>query len=308
MGIADWQDQPLLTTVVGSYPTGGLPPRRALQRAVEDQIAAGVEVISDGQVRGDMISQFAERIPGYARTADGGWVVKAELERPEAPIAAGDYALAQRVADGRAIVKGVVTGPVTLALSSQIGVNAPYVAAHDPALILKLAEIVAHEVAALVAAGAEVVQVDEPALATARGRLVSAELLENALRDLAALPACPVLHVCGDVRAILDELLGLPFVVLDIEGTRIEQLERVDRDRLEFIDGRVAYGCVDTLSPEVESVGVIRERVRRAVATLGSADRLWISPDCGLRQLPPDVARSKLAAMVDAVQHVRASL
>jgi 5-methyltetrahydropteroyltriglutamate--homocysteine methyltransferase len=308
MGAADWQEQPLLTMVVGSYPTGGLPPRRALQRAVEDQIAAGVEVISDGQVRGDMISMFAERIRGFERTADGGWVVKSELERPEEPIAASDYALAQRLAAGRAIVKGVVTGPVTLALSSKIGVNAPYVAAHDPALILKLGEIIAYEVAALVAAGAEVIQVDEPVLATARARQVPSELLENALRDLAALPACPVLHVCGDVRDMLDELLGLPFTVLDIEGTRIEQLERVDRDRLEFSGGRIGYGCVNTQSAEVESVGVVRERVRRAVATLGSVDRLWISPDCGLRQLRPEVARAKLAAMVEAVQDVRASL
>ncbi|HEY7982605.1 MAG TPA: uroporphyrinogen decarboxylase family protein [Ktedonobacterales bacterium] len=308
MGTINWQEQPLLTTVVGSYPTGGLPPRRALQRAVEEQIAAGVELISDGQVRGDMISLFAERIPGFAPAADGGWVVRAELERPEEPIAAGDYALARRLADGRALVKGVVTGPVTLALASRIGVNAPYVAPHDPELILKLAEIVAYEVAALVAAGAEVVQVDEPALATERARLVSFELLENALRDLAALPVCPVLHVCGDVRGILPELVGLPFAVLDIEGARIEQLERLDRDLLEFGDGRVAYGCVDTQSAAVEPVNVIRDRIERAVATLGSAGRLWISPDCGLRQLPPEAVRAKLAAMVEAVQDVRATL
>jgi 5-methyltetrahydropteroyltriglutamate--homocysteine methyltransferase len=308
MGTSSWQDQPLLTTVVGSYPTGGLPPRRALQRAVEDQIAAGVELISDGQVRGDMVATFAERIPGFERSADGGWVVRAELEPPETPIAASDYLLARRLAAGRAMVKGVVTGPVTLALACRVGVNSPYVAPQDPALILKLAEIMAHEVAALVAAGAEVVQVDEPALATERGRLVSAELLENALRDLAALPACPVLHVCGDVRGILDELLALPFRVLDIEGARVEQLERVDRDQLEYCDARVAYGCVDTQSAEIEPVRVIRERVERAIATLGSAERLWVSPDCGLRQLAPDAARGKLAAMVEAVQDVRARL
>jgi 5-methyltetrahydropteroyltriglutamate--homocysteine methyltransferase len=308
MGSASWQDQPLLTTVVGSYPTGGLPPRRALQRAVEEQIAAGVELISDGQVRGDLIALFAERIPGFERSADGGWVVREELERPETPVAAPDFALAQRVAAGRAAVKGVVTGPVTLALASRIGVNAPYVAPHDPALILKLAEIMAYEVAALVAAGAEVVQVDEPVLATARGRLVSSELLENALRDLALLPACPVLHVCGDVRAILDDLLGLPFRVLDIEGTRVDHLASLDRDQLVYADMRMAYGCVDTQDSEVEPARVIVDRVRRAVSALRSAERLWISPDCGMRSLAPDMARAKLAAMVEAVQDVRASL
>jgi 5-methyltetrahydropteroyltriglutamate--homocysteine methyltransferase len=308
MSTSSWQDHPLLTTVVGSYPTGGLPPRRALQRAVEDQIAAGVELISDGQVRGDMIATFAERIPGFEPAADGGWVVRDELERPETPIAASDYLLARRLADGRAMVKGIVTGPVTLALSSRIGANAPYVAPHDPALILKLAEIMAYEVAALVAAGAEVVQVDEPALATELGRLISSELLENALRDLAALPACPVLHVCGDVRGILDELLGLPFRVLDVEGARIDQLEQLDRDQPEYCGALVAYGCVDTQTSNVEPVKVIRQRVERAIATVGSAERLWVSPDCGMRQLPPAVARGKLKAMVEAVQDVRARL
>ena len=64
---------PLLTTVVGSYPTGGLPPRRAIQRAVEEQITAGIELISDGQPRGDMVGVFAGRIPasGTHRTACG---------------------------------------------------------------------------------------------------------------------------------------------------------------------------------------------------------------------------------------------
>jgi 5-methyltetrahydropteroyltriglutamate--homocysteine methyltransferase len=153
-----------------------------------------------------------------------------------------------------------------------------------------------------------VVQVDEPVLATARGRLVSSELLENALRDLAALPVCPVLHVCGDVRAILGDLLGLPFRGLDIEGTHIDQLANLDRDQLEYADVRVAYGCVDTQTGEIEPAHVIRERVRRAVSVLRSTDRLWISPDCGMRALAPDVARAKLTVMVEAVQDARAGL
>jgi 5-methyltetrahydropteroyltriglutamate--homocysteine methyltransferase len=305
--MASWETQPLLTTVVGSYPTGELPPRRALQRAVEDQIAAGIDLIADGQVRGDMVSLFAERIPGYQRAADGGWMVLDALDQPELPIAAADYALAQRMTAGRAAVKGVVTGPMTLALSSRVGPQAPYFAPNDPALILRLAEILAHEVAALVAAGAEVVQVDEPVLATALGREIAPELAENALRDLAALPAMPVLHVCGDVRAIVADLLALPFAALDLEGTHTDNLAQIDVDELEFIEGRISYGCVDTQSADVEPPSVIRQRVQAAARAIGPG-RLWVSPDCGLRRLPPATARAKLAAMVEAVQDVRASL
>jgi 5-methyltetrahydropteroyltriglutamate--homocysteine methyltransferase len=305
--VALWEDQPLLTTVVGSYPTGGLPPRRAIQQAVEDQIAAGVELIADGQVRGDMISMFAERIPGFAPAADGGWVVTDALDLPSAPIVAPDYLLAQRLAGGRAAVKGVVTGPITLALSVRVDPNAPYVANTDPTLILRLAEILAHEVAALVAAGADIVQVDEPVLATQLGKTISPELAQNALRDLAALPLCPVLHVCGDVRHLAGEFMALPFAVLDLEGATVANAEALDPDALEFADMRLSLGCVDTRSGALEPLDAIRRRIRHGIELFG-AQRLWISPDCGLRTLSLPVARAKLRAMADAVQDIRASL
>lgn len=302
-----WEYQPLLTTVVGSYPTGDLPPRRAVQRAVEEQIAAGVELISDGQVRADMLALFAARIPGFRQADDGTWEIEAALDLPDGPIAAADNALARRIAAGRARVKGIVTGPVTLALATRVTSSAPYVGPTDPALILRLAEILAHEVAALVAAGAEVVQVDEPALAGALGRRVSPELVENALRDLAALPACPALHVCGDIRRIADELLTLPFAVLDIEGTRVDNLAAIDPDQLEVADMRLSYGCVDTQAPAADSVEVVTERIRAALR-VAPARQLWVSPDCGLRLAAPELAHVQLANMVAAARTLRLEL
>jgi 5-methyltetrahydropteroyltriglutamate--homocysteine methyltransferase len=305
--MARWRQQPLLTTVVGSYPVGDLPPRRAVQRAVEEQIAAGIELIADGQVRGDMIETFAARIPGFARADDGVWEVVDELKRPEMPITVSDFALARRLAAGRAAVKAIVTGPVTLALAARLAPDAPYAAPHDPDLIVRLGEIVAHEVAALVSAGAEVVQVDEPTLGRALGALVAPELAERALRDLALLPVCPVLHVCGDVRAIAQDLLALPFAVFDLEGCRVDNLSAVDPDELEFADARLSYGCVDSAAADVEPVAVVRARVEAAARAI-PPKRLWIAPDCGLRLLAPEVARAKLNALVAAVQAVRATL
>src|SRR5579863_1472941 len=118
--VAHWSQIPLLTTVVGSYPTADLPPRRAVRWVVEEQIAAGIELIADGQVHGDMIATFAERIPGIQQADDGVWEVRAALDQPAMPITVGDYALAERVAAGRATVKGVITGPVTLALALRV--------------------------------------------------------------------------------------------------------------------------------------------------------------------------------------------
>ncbi len=303
----DLAEHPLVTTVVGSYPSGGLPPRRAIQRAVEDQIVAGVDLISDGQMRGDMISVFASRIPGFQQASDRKWEVADALDLPDGPITAPDFVFARALAAGRAEVKGIVTGPITLALACRVAPGAPYAAPHDPALILRLAEILAHEVAALVAAGARVVQIDEPVLGQALGGRVSPELAYDALRDLAAIPALPALHVCGNIRAVASDLLALPFEVLDIENVEIPNLDAMDDDELEFTSVRLSVGCVDSREGEAESVATIRDRVRAAASRL-EPERLWISPDCGLGRLSPELARTKLTRMVAAVRDVRARL
>ncbi|MGH2484560.1 MAG: uroporphyrinogen decarboxylase family protein, partial [Ktedonobacterales bacterium] len=215
------------------------------------------------------------------------------------------FALARQLLAGRAELKGIVTGPLTLALSCRIAPGAPYRGSEDPSLILRLAEVMGREVAALVAAGATIVQVDEPKLSVALGAHISPELATDALRPLAAVPRTPTLHVCGDIRAIARELLALPFDVLDFENTTLPNLSAFDADKLAFASVRLSVGCVNTRSARVESVASIRRRVLAATARL-DADRLWIAPDCGLRNLPAEVARAKLTRMVAAVNEVRA--
>ena len=297
----------MLTSVVGSYPTDGLPTRKAIERAVEDQLIAGVDVISDGQPRGDMIEVFAARIPGIERRDDGMWEVVDALDFPGSPILAADFALARTLANRRAEVKGIVTGPITLALSLRIAPEAPYNAPHDPALILRLTEILGRELAALVAAGARVTQVDEPLLPQALGGLVPMELATDALREFAATAMLPILHVCGDVREFANDLLLLNFAVYDVENTRIPNAAAFDDEQLDFSGSKVSAGCVDTASAEVESVEVIRERIRATMAHI-PPERLWVSPDCGLRLLPREVALEKLKRMVAATQELRAEL
>ncbi|HEU0028074.1 MAG TPA: hypothetical protein VFQ25_13245 [Ktedonobacterales bacterium] len=300
--------QPLLTMVVGSYPTDGLPLRRAIQQAVEDQLIAGVDVISDGEPRGDMIATFASRILGIHRADDGVWEVTDALDQPESPVVASDYALARELTARRAEVKGAVTGPITLALALRVAPDAPYIGPEDPALILRLAEILGREVAALVACGARIVQVDEPSLPIAlRSGRVSLELATDALREFAAAPPMPALHVCGDVRDVAMDLLLLNFAVYSIENTTIPNLVAFDDEQLEFADGRIAAGCVSSADAAVEDVAVIRERIRAAMRHI-PPQRLWVAPDCGLRALPRGVAREKLARMVAATQDLRAEL
>lgn len=297
----------MLTSVVGSYPTDGLPARRAIERAVEDQLLAGVDVLSDGQPRGDMIETFAARIPGIERRDDGGWEVVDTLDFPGMSILAGDFTLARELTARRAEVKGVLTGPITLALSLRVAPEAPYNAPHDSQLILRLAEILGRELAALVACGARVTQVDEPLLPRALDGLVTMELAGDALREFAATSVLPVLHVCGDVRDLANDLLLLNFAVYDIENSVIPNAAAFDAEQLDFAGSKVSAGCVTTTSAEVETVAVIRERIR-AMMRLIPPEKLWVSPDCGLRLLPRAAAQEKLKRMVAATQELRAEL
>ena len=299
--------QPLLTTVVGSYPTDDLPLKRAIERAVEDQILAGVDVISDGQPRGDMIEVFASRIPGIERRDDGAWEVVDTLDFPGSPIVAVDYAQARSLAARRAEVKGIVTGPITLALSLRVAPEAPYNAPHDPTLILRLAEIQGRELAALVAAGARVTQVDEPLLPQALHGLVSLELASGALREFAATSNLPVLHTCGDVHDLANDLLLLNFAIYDIENTQTANAAAFDDEQLDFSGSKISAGCVNTANAEVETTDVIHERIRATMALI-PPERLWVSPDCGMRLLSRDVALEKLKRMVAATQELRAAL
>lgn len=305
--MAHWDTIPLLTTAVGSYPPGDLPPKRAIQRAVEDQIAAGIDLISDGQVRADMISRFAEGIPGFEQDPDGKWALTAPPDVPKEPLVAGDYLLARLLARGRAAVKGVLTGPVTLAYSVRLAHGAPYSDNGDPQLLLRLAGILAREAAALVAAGAEVVQIDEPMLPIAVQKGFDLSIAEQALREVVAIAPFSILHSCGDIRPIAYELLTMPVSALNVAGACYDLLDAFDADDLESAGMRLIYGCVDTQAAAPDSRQTIQERIERAVEHLGE-EHLWLSPDCGLRQHSREHAQELLAELADAAQAVRARL
>lgn len=305
--MAHWSAIPLLTTAAGSYPPGELPPKRAVQRAVEDQIAAGIDLISDGQVRADIISFFADGIPGFRRAPDGVWELAAPPDLPGEPLASADYLLARLLAKGRAAVKGVITGPVTLAFSTRLAPGAPYNGVSDPQLLLRLAGILAREAAALVAAGAEIVQIDEPALPRAVQDGLEIDLAEQALREVTAIIPFPMLHICADVRPIAYELLAMPIAALNVAGAHIDTLSAFEADDLESAGIRLVYGCVDTQAPAPETRQIIQARIERAVERLG-AERLWLSPDCGLRRHTREDAHEILGELADAAQAVRARL
>ena len=289
----------LPTTVVGSYPVvkgKGIfaiadPLKHAVEVAVADQVAAGIDIISDGQVRGDMIRAFTSHLPGIRGSS-----VVGKVQPARQPITAGDtkYALSRHPK-----VKGILTGPSTLAHG--LIIETPFYRNKDD-LVPDLAGALAVEAAYLEAAGVAVLQIDEPIFSTGAANVVAGLEAVNAIAAGLRIPVA--LHVCGDLSTVIDDVLRAEIEIFDFEFANnpgnLDLLSEKDlRGRM------IGYGCVDSADPAIESVETIRKRIE-AVVDVFSPEAMLIDPDCGLRMQSRDAALGKLKNMVAAAEMVRA--
>lgn len=267
---------------------GNDPYLKSIKEAIRDQIRAGVDIISDGQTRGDMISSIASKLDGIE-----GDKIKWDV-RHKGDITTKDYLQAEMFAEGRALVKGILTGPFTLASYLK---NEHY---KDPReLILDIAGALADEVKRLCTAGAPLIQIDEPIFSSGFETALAKEALD---KIYGASQAPLALHVCGDVSPAYPELLEIPCDILDHEFTHHPRLLDI-LEEYNF-DKRVGYGCVDTQSNKIEAVDTIRARIERALEYFDEKD-LLIDPDCGMRNLRKSSAFGKLKNMCDAVKAIK---
>ena len=317
------------TTVVGSYPklpqaSKALKLRKrkeigeeefrslieeAIKGVVEDQIWAGVDIISDGeQSREDMVVYFAEIMEGYV---PGEWVKIFDNVYFRKPIIVGriewtkpmtldDWKIATRYSRGRP-VKGILTGPYTmLEWSFDLHYGDRY------EVIMELARVLRKEIEALVAAGAKYIQVDEPALST-RPWKEEAEMLGEALKVmLKGIEAKKIVHICfGRIERIIPYILDYPVDQFDFE------LRNSDFRLLPYLkeygyDKEIGYGVVDVHSTQVETVEEIKEAIDRIMKLdILPPEKIYIDPDCGLKRLPRDIAKMKLKNMVEAARIAR---
>ncbi len=289
----------LPTTVVGSYPVvkgSGVralmdPLKHAVEVAVADQIAAGIDIISDGQVRGDMIRAFISHLPGIRGSA-----VVGKVQPAQRPITLADtkYALSRHPK-----VKGILTGPSTLAHGLKI--ETPFYRNKDE-LVLDLAQALAVEAGYLQDAGVTLLQIDEPIFSTGAANIAVGREAVNAIVGRLRVPVC--LHVCGNLGRVVDDVLRTDVAVFDFEFANnpgnLEVLSQKDlRGRM------IGYGCVDSADPGVESVETIRKRIEAGIDVF-SPEAMLIDPDCGLRMQSREAASGKLKNMVVAAGEVRA--
>jgi 5-methyltetrahydropteroyltriglutamate--homocysteine methyltransferase len=293
--------KPLPTTVVGSYPAVKKEGLRALlnplagaqETAVSDQINAGVDIISDGQVGGDMISIIAGYLPGVK-----GQEITGKISPSQKPITLQGvkYALSRHPK-----VKGIITGPTTIAHGLKI--RTPLYRDRKE-VILDLAEALAAEATALEKAGVTILQIDEPILSTGAADLkIAREAIETITSGIRT-PTC--MHVCGDLGSVIDDILTFPLDILDFEFANNPQ-------NLELLSGKdlkgrkLGYGVVDSASTDVESVDTIQSRIEKGIEVFGP-EPLLIDPDCGLRMHSRETAYKKLEHMVRAAANCRTEL
>jgi len=289
----------------------------ATRLAVQDMERAGVDVITDGEMRRESYSnRFATALDGVDLDAPGVALDRTGHENPvprvvgpisrTRPVEVRDVEFLRSITDRR--VKITVPGPFTMTQQAQ---NDHY--ADERGLALAYAEAVNDELHDLKAAGADVVQIDEPYL-QARPEPAREYAIEAINRALEGIDGETVLHTCfGYAHIVHDRLSGYPFLreLNDCRATHLS-LEaaqpNLDPEVLRDVPDKViVLGVLDLGSSEVETPDVVAERIRRALAVL-PPERLVVAPDCGMKYLPRKLAFRKLEAMVAGARLVEDEL
>ena len=321
------QDNILLTTAVGSF---GKPDylqkarnahargkvsdaqlieleRKATAEWIRIQEDIGLDILVDGEMyRGDMVAYFADLLDGYS---EGGLVrsygnryyhkpvISGKLARPR-PMTVEWFSYAQGLTQKP--VKGMLTGPYTMLDWSY---NEAYPTRRDAALAL--AEVVRQEAEDLDAAGAQYIQIDEPAI---HARPEELEIAIEAMGIVTQnLKAKTISHICyGDFAAIYPGILDLPVDQLDLAMANYEYRWLDLMDRQPFTK-EMAIGIVDVHTHELESVAEAAEGIRKGLRYV-SADKLLPHPDCGLKTRTVEESLDKCRIVVEAAKKVRAEV
>jgi 5-methyltetrahydropteroyltriglutamate--homocysteine methyltransferase len=285
--------------------------------AIRSQEEAGLDIVTDGEIRRESYSNhFATALdgididtPGTVTNRSGQDIpvprVVGAIARP-GPIQADDVRFL-RAHTGRTI-KITVPGPFTMAQQSQ---DEHYAGGRN--LALAYADIVREEIADLFAAGADIVQIDEPWL-QARPEIAREYGAEAVTRAVDGAPGPVHLHLCFGYAAMvaerpegysfLPELADTPVHAVSVETAQ----SHLDPTTLRPLLGKgIALGVLDLSTPEVETPAAIADRVRRALDHV-DVDKLVLSSDCGLKYLPRASAEGKMRSLATAAATLRTEL
>jgi 5-methyltetrahydropteroyltriglutamate--homocysteine methyltransferase len=337
----------LPTSLVGSFPqpewlidrkklAGRFPPRvRATElwrvpaellaeaqddatiMAIKSQEEAGLDIITDGEIRRESYSnRFATALDGVDMVNHGTALdrsghpnpvprVVGRISRRHA-VEAGDVQFLRSHTDR--MIKITVPGPFTMSQQAQ---NDFY--KDEAEMAMDYAVAVNAEIRDLFAAGADVVQVDEPYM-QARPQKAGEYGLAALNRALEGITGTTAVHICFGYAAIIHERPSGYSFLKQLKGCSCKQISietaqsSLDCSVLaDLPEKKIILGVIDLSDPAVETPETVAARIRRALPHAKAAN-LVIAPDCGMKYLPRETAMGKLRAMVAGAKIVRAEL
>jgi 5-methyltetrahydropteroyltriglutamate--homocysteine methyltransferase len=332
------------TTLVGSYPQPDwlidreklgkrFPPRLRAQElwrvpepwlaqaqddatllAIRAQEEAGLDIITDGEIRRESYSnRFATALEGVDIDNPGegldrsGHPIKlpriAGKVRRRHPVQVEDLKFLKR--HTKKPVKITVPGPFTMSEQAQ---NVYYKTAEEAALDYAVA--VNEEIRDLFAAGADIVQVDEPWMQARpdKARQYGLKALNRALEGVRGTTA---VHICFGYAAVIHQKPSGYSFLPEFAGCTCDQVSiEAAQPKLDcavlasLANKRIMVGCIDLNDMAIETPHAVVERIKRALPFVAK-ERVILAPDCGMKYLPREVAEGKVRAMVEAAQILR---
>lgn len=277
-----------------------------VREMIREQEAAGIDIVTDGQARwDDILTPFARNMAGFEVGGLLRWFDNnVYYRRPvcvgpvewRGPSSVDAFKFAKSVTDRT--VKAVIPGPVTFA---RLSLDEHY--SDHETFVLAIADVLAQEVAELEAAGATVIQIDEPALLDAPEDLDLAKRAVGRLTSEIGSVETILATYFGDAKRLGTELFdievdGFGFDLISGPENR-ELLTQLPREK------KLQAGLLDARNTKLESVNDLAASVGKLVDEIG-ADRLYISPSAGLEYLPREKARAKLERLGEVVKKVGA--
>jgi 5-methyltetrahydropteroyltriglutamate--homocysteine methyltransferase len=282
--------------------------------AVRDMERAGLDIVTDGEIRRESYSnRFATALagvdidtPGEVVNRSGGKTyvprVTGALRRTR-PVQVRDVEFLRAITDRP--IKMTVPGPFTM--SVQV-VDEHY--GDEEALAMAYADAVNEEVRDLFAAGADIVQLDEPWM-QARPEQAKRYAVKAINRALDGATGATAVHMCfGYANMVKDKPEGYSFLP-ELDATAADQISieaaqpKLDLAILETLGSKsIMVGVLDMADPAAETPEIVAERIRAALEHVPAA-RVIVAPDCGMKYLSRELAFAKLSAMAAGAEIVR---
>lgn len=309
----------LVTTLTGSFPP--ISDERSIseesviasiQRTVEEQIACEVDLLVDGQVRGDIVGIFARRL-GLQGESLQYQITGQPVIKDNKSITLPDLELAAEAAQGRPL-KAHITGPTVIAESCRVTpAQTPDIYQGEEGLrrlVLDIANALTQEVRWLGQQAASLniryLQIDEPSLTkrddlslTAEGIKIIVDAWRQETNDLPV-----ILHVCFDVGDVLDTLLAMPVDILNVEDRFLGKVGPAGLRRIQASSKKLALGLVP-VHGSVPGADQIAWQLRAALDRYGEEQVWGVTPICGLRLNSITDAVKRMQCLIEAARLVQ---